>query len=329
MTTCKLALGIALGCVLSAAGVASTRAADASPDEGTPTMTVAGACPSQAAIWADIRAIVPASDVGKVTAAKIDVSDAGTTYHVRIVGDAGERQRTFRDVERDCDHRARFAAVFIVVTLLPPDVLLESPPEPPAAPPVLAVPAQPVAVVPAAPLPGVPRRRPFRIELSGLVDAAPPVAGAGRSTTAGGEVRGFWGANRFAAAVGVGFEPRASFDFGAVGVDELRVPFDVGVALVGARARLAFVGQIGLAGALVRISGTDTANPQTGTRLDLGGRLAFALRFGAPSAAVNPVVGIHALLFPKPYEATTTPTGDIGKLPALWLGLTAGVSFAP
>ncbi len=328
MTSRTPALVIGLGCVL--AGTTTTALAQQPPSgDVARAMTVSGECPSETAIRTDIEAIVPASDLEKVTAANIDVADLGTTYHVRIAGDGGERQRTFRDVDHDCDHRARFAAIFIVVTLLPPDVLLESLPEPPPAPPASPLPPTPVTAVVAATVPSVPRSRRLRIELSALLDAAPTMGGAGQSTTLGGEVRAFWEGKRLAAMAALGLEPRASFDFDGLGVDELRVPFDLGLALIHSWNRLAFVGAIGAAGAVVRISGTNTASPQSGTRLDLGGRLAVGMRFGSSSSVVAPVIGIHALIFPKPYEAMATPQGNIGQLPALWLGLTAGVSFAP
>lgn len=145
----------------------------------------------------------------------------------------------------------------------------------------------------------------------------------------GAEVRAFWGANRFAATTAVGIQPRAGFDFSGVAVDELRAPFDLDVALVNAWNRFALLTQAGVAGALVRISGSNTASPQSGTRVDLGGRLAVSVRFGSSSSRLSPVAGLHAVFFPNPYVATATPQGDIGKLPALWLGFTAGLSFAP
>src|SRR5262249_59734375 len=106
---------------------------------------VTGDCPLPTAIWTDLRAMVPASDLGKFSAARIDVADLGTTYRVRIARDEGEKQRIFRDADHDCDRRAHFAAVFIVVTFLLPDVLQEPPAETPPVPPVLPAPAPPVA----------------------------------------------------------------------------------------------------------------------------------------------------------------------------------------
>jgi hypothetical protein len=292
-------------------------------------MAVSGDCPSAGAIWSDVKAIVPTHDLGRVTAAPIEVSDLGATYHIRIVSDDGERQRTFRDPEHDCDHRARFAAVFIVVTLLPPDVLLEAPPAvapTPNTPPTAALPPVIVAV---PPTPSVPARKRLRIEAAALLDAAPAVGAGAEATTFGGELRLFFGAKRLAVMAGMGFQPRASFTFGAIGVDELRIPFDLGAAFVRAWSHLSLVAEAGLAGAVVRISGSNTASPDSGTRIDLGGRIAVAARFGSSSSALVPVLGIHALVFPKPYEATATPEGNIGQLPAFWLGLTAGISFAP
>jgi hypothetical protein len=329
MISRRLILGVGLGFLLAGSRPASAQP-EAVPAPDTPaTLTVSGACPSPQTIWADVKAIVPASDLGRVTTARVEVSDLGTTYHVRIVAEDGERQRTFRDAEHDCDHRARFAAVFIVVTLLPPDVLLEAPPAVAPTPPVHATTALPATIVVVAPVRTTQPPSRFRVDLAALFDGAPGGSGAGQSTTFGGELRTYWGARRLTAVAAVGLEPRASFSFGGIGVDELRVPFDLGAAFVRRGDRLAVVAELGLAGAVLRISGDNTASTQSGTRLDLGGRIGVAVRFGSPESGVVPIVGVHALVFPKPYEATVMPEGNVGQLPALWLGATAGVSFAP
>ena len=331
MTSRGLAPSVGLGCLL--AGIIAVPAgAQLSPsvDAPLPAIRVIGDCPTSAAIWTDVRAMVLASDLGTFRAGAIDVADLGTTYRVRIARDEGEKQRTFRDTDHDCDRRAHFAAVFIVVTFLLPDVLQEAPPEiPPASPVPPAIPPATTAVVVPPPVASTPALRRLHLDLAALLDAAPARGGTGASTSFGAGVRAFWGANRFAATIGVGIQPRASFDFGAVRVDELRAPFDLGVALVNAWNRFALLTQGGgVAGALVRISGSNTANPQSGTRLDLGGRLAVAVRFGSSSSRLSPVAGLHAVFFPSPYVATATPQGDIGKLPVLWLGLTAGYNSA-
>jgi hypothetical protein len=303
---------------------------DAAPGTERPaTLSVEGTCPDGDAIWTDVRTIVPAGDLSHVTTAKIDVTDLGESYRVRIVGQEGERLRVYRDLGRDCDHRARFAAVFIVLTLLPPDILLDIRPDASPPPPPPPITPKPAAAVRPPPLPAPPPSKRLRLDVSVMVDVAPPISGGPSAAALGGELRFSWGARAVAPTLGAGLEPRTSFQVGGLGVDEFRAPFDVGASLVKALDRMTLTGDLGLAGVLFRVSGTDTFDPQSGTRLDLGARLAVALRIGRPSATVAPVVGVHALLLPKPYELTHTPQGALGRLPALWIGATAGISFSP
>ena len=67
--------------------------------------------------------------------AAVDVADAGDTYRVRLTVSNTQRVRVYRDVARDCEQRARFAAVFVVLTLMPPELLIETPKLPAAEPP--------------------------------------------------------------------------------------------------------------------------------------------------------------------------------------------------
>jgi hypothetical protein len=282
------------------------------------TLTARGVCPAVETIWADVKAIVPASDLPRVTSTAIEVTDLGVSYRVRILVVGGERLRVFMDLERDCDHRARFAAVFIVLTLIPPDVLLDARPEAPPPPPPATAPPRPLLRSP----------RFLRLDLSALLDWAPPVGATTQTAAIGGELRTSWGARPVVFVAGVGLEPRATFRFGSVEVDQLRAPIDVGAAIVSVRSRATFIGEASLAGAVLRISGANTSEPQSGTRLDLGARVAVAVRIGRPSAALAPILGVHALFFPKPYEVTAIPQGTLGRLPGFWIGATAGLSFS-
>ena len=328
MISSRLTLAVGAGLLLAGARVGSAEA-QSGLETGPPTgITVTGDCPSSEEIWTDVRSIVSSTDLARISDARIEVSDLGSTYRVRIFVEGGDRQRTFRDLAHSCDHRARFAAVFIVVTLLPPDALLGTPPDLPPEPPteIVAPPSAPAIAVAPTPAPPPPKR--LRIAISAILDEAASSGGA-EAMAPGGEVRGYWGARHLTAMASAGVQPRASFDFGGIDIDELRAPFDVGVALVHPWRRFALLGELSLAGALVRISGTNTASPQSGTRVDLGGRIGLGVRIGPPSSLIVPIVGVHALVFPKPYEATASPQGDIGQLPAVWIGLTAGLSLAP
>src|SRR5579863_2068539 len=101
----------------------------AAPGEPPVDISVGGSCPNAEAISAAIASIVPAKDLDRFAAsAKAEVADLGDTYRVSVTakGQGISRLRVYRDLAHDCDHRARFAAVFIVLTLMPPDVLLDA-----------------------------------------------------------------------------------------------------------------------------------------------------------------------------------------------------------
>ena len=96
-------------------------------------ITVNGTCPNAEAIWAAVASIVPAKDLDRfAAAARVEISDLGDSYRVSVNAKGIDRLRVYRDLAHDCDHRARFAAVFVVLTLMPPDVLLDALPAQPA-----------------------------------------------------------------------------------------------------------------------------------------------------------------------------------------------------
>lgn len=88
-----------------------------------------GACPPPEEVRAAIfqltsaerrRALPPLS--------RVLVSDEGSTYRVSVTGEGTTAQKTYSDAARDCARRTRFAAVFAILTLMPPE--LEPEPEP-------------------------------------------------------------------------------------------------------------------------------------------------------------------------------------------------------
>src|SRR5579871_6666226 len=116
------------------AALAAPPAAPAPPsDRAEPpaSLAVNGVCPNPEALWAAISSLVPGKELDRLGAAKVEVSDLGDTYRVAVSAKGIDRLRVYRDLGHDCDHRARFAAVFIVLTLMPPDVLIEKAPPPP------------------------------------------------------------------------------------------------------------------------------------------------------------------------------------------------------
>ena len=307
----------------------------ATPIEPPVAITIGGACPNAQAIRAAIASIVTAKDLDRfASSAKVEVSDLGDTYRVSVSGKGQgqgiSRLRVYRDLAHDCDHRARFAAVFIVLTLMPPDVLLDAlpPPSPPPTtpPPTPAplAPTRPTVVV--TPPPAATRR--VRLELSFLADFAPR-SGSPLAMALGGELRIAPGPKHLGPVGAVGIAA-GSIDFGSVSAAELRIPFDLGLRLpLLTRAALDLVADVGVAGAVFRDSAKNTAAPQSGTRLDLGARAGLVVHAGRLSERLLGSAGLHLEVFPRPYDVTLTPQGTVGQTPAFWVGGTLGLAVQP
>ena len=127
-------------------------------------------------------------------------------------------------------------------------------------------------------------------------------------------------------AAGVGVEPRASFAKNGLLGREARIPLDLGLRASFPLESFELDGEAALAAAIFQAEGLNTLMPQQGTRLDLGARVGLTARLGRPSSRAVPFVGLHALVFPRPYEIATTPQGTLGSTPALWFGATLGLS---
>ena len=89
-------------------------------------------------------------------------------------------------------------------------------------------------------------------------------------------------ADRLAVMAAAGFEAIAPpLDFGGLTVSAYRLPFDVGLRLpIVTRPSGDLVVELGMSAALFHARGTNSADPQAGTRLDLGGRAGFAVHLG-------------------------------------------------
>ncbi len=317
-------------CVVLAAGAVPGVTAFAAPLDAAgerpasaPEISSSGSCPSAEAIWSAMSSLVPAGALESLPrAAAVDVADAGETYRVRLtVGDT-QRVRVYRDVARDCAQRARFAAVFVVLTLLPPELLADTPrlaaPEP-------MLTAEPPPPPPRAIAVEAPRRR-LRLELTALDDTAPAMLSAPEMNSPGAEVRVALGAGRLAALFAIGVQPRTDFAVGALRAREQRIPIDAGVRWRQVQRWVEVDGELGLVAALFRAQGLSPVVAKEATRLDLGMRAGVTLRVGARDARIAPIAGIHATYFPRPYDLAIMPAGVVGRTPTLRLGATAGIA---
>jgi hypothetical protein len=311
----------------TAAGPTSEAAGDTARPRGAPEISATGACPAADKIWTAMATLVPSGALDALPhSAAIDVSDLGDTYRVRLATNGVERVRVYRDLARDCAQRARFAAVFVVLTLMPPELLIDSPPKLPPPEP-MAAPAPPLIAAPPPPVeaPPPPSRR-LRLELTALGDAAPAVLSSPEMATAGGELRVAIGGGPLVALVAVGLQPGTDFTAGTVRAREQRIPLDAGARLHHARSWIDVGGEASLVAAIFRAEGLSPVVARQATRIDLGLRAGVTLRVGPRNARVAPIAGVHGLYFPRPYDLATIPGGVAGRTPTFRIGATAGLA---
>jgi hypothetical protein len=86
----------------------------------------------------------------------------------------------------------------------------------------------------------------------------------------------------------------------------------------------------GLVLGALRVAGHDLFADATSWRLETGGRIGLdaLLHVGRGPFPLAPVLGIEATYLPYTYHVTVVPGGSLAEIPRLWLGVTAGASWA-
>lgn len=230
----------------------------------------------------------------------LEVADLGRRYRVSIAGES----REYGDESRDCQERARAAAVFAAITLEPPEIETRAP--------------EPTKVTV-----GPPR---FRLLVGALLEAAP--RSAGDVFGFGGEARAALTGRLWGAEIGVGAVSPADIRWGEARARILRLPTDWSLRATLYRSSWAELwATAGLALTFLNLEGDgrNVATRSGGTRLDVGMRGALSLRLW-PSAVVAPFVAIHASISPSPYVVVVDPGGEVGTTPSTWVGGTLGMS---
>jgi hypothetical protein len=279
-------------------------AAGAAP---TAPVTVIGQCPSAQALTAALGAALGGE--AKIAVAEIPrVSDEGDRFSVVALG----QSRQFADPTRDCDERARAAAVFIALVLNPP--IVPRAPEP-AAPQV-------AATAPPPPAPAAPGW--FDVGAAARVDGGPA---SETSTALGFEVRASAGRRWLGVAATAAILAPTETMLSSVRIRQQRFP--LGVALTARHAlspRFLLAGAAGAALVPLTLRGDTLTGGSTETRLDAGIRLAAELRIRA-TPRLTPFLDLHAEIFPRAYQLDVDPLGTIGSTGRFWAGASVGLSF--
>jgi hypothetical protein len=144
----------------------------------------------------------------------------------------------------------------------------------------------------------------------------------------GGQVRGALGRGAVGVAATAGVLAPTDDTYGSVGVRQQRFPLSLMLTLGHELPHgLGFAADLGLAVVPFTLEGEGLSSVAPATRIDLGARLAVALRLPALAGRLAPVVGLHAEFFPRPYQFSVDPLGEIGSSSGLWLGVSLGLSY--
>jgi hypothetical protein len=302
-------------------------------------------CPSREATSVAVRALLKPSHVDTAgIETQFEVQDFGDRYAVTVKG----RRRDYHDEPRDCAKRAHVAAVFIALTLAPPDIPLPEQPEP-APPPRATAPSAasssasqsstsspapaptspPTARVPTATTTATATattRTPpasawsIQVELGALATAAP--RSEAWQTALGAELRWSVLRDQWGLTLGAAVTTSSTLELEGVPVRESRIPFDLAIRRNLRAMNLQGSLELGLAAALTRLRQEDLAGAEAETRLELGARAAGRLALGSQLA---PYLSVFTEFFPFPHELAAEPRGSIGHTSSVWLGASLGL----
>ena len=317
----KLVTGLGL-----ALGAANARASDGRQAiEQRIQMQSGNVCPTAAAVAAETWALTPAHQRAVLDELRdVQIEDRGASYRIIVTTVKGTKERIYQGPERDCEKRARFVAVFVVLTLMPPEGQLPD-----------ATVAEPTSPAPRPPSPEISNPKPepnlvaerlFRLEVAATAEQGIKLDGANGVGYFGGSLRALVGRGVLVPALGVSYATLGHFDAGGVQGDLARA-----AAHAGLRARVrASVWELGaeVDGVIVasRATATNLLHPTSDSGIDLG--VEAALLVAVPTKIfVEPFLATAVRWIPVPHELTAIPRGEVGVLPHLWIGASVGVAL--
>jgi hypothetical protein len=306
-------------------------AADARASEGWQAieqrvrMQSGNLCPTAATVAAETWALTPAHQRAVLDELReVQIEDLGATYRVVVTTEKGTKERIYQGRERDCAKRARFVAVFVVLTLMPPEG--QSPDATIAETPLPATPPPSPETSKSDLVPNLVAQRLFRLEVAAISEQGIKLDGTNGVGYFGGSLRALVGRGGLVPALGVSYAALGHFDAGGVQGDLARA-----AAHAGLRARVrASAWELGAeADAVIvtsRATATNLMHPTSDSGIELG--LAAALLVAFPTKIrVEPFLSTAVRWIPVPHGLTAIPRGEVGVLPHLWIGASAGVAL--
>jgi hypothetical protein len=285
-----------------------------------PVVAATGSCPDGSAVQTLLAGLLPPAPPA-TPAAAASVSDLGDSYVVAM----GDRVKTYADVTRDCAERARVAAAFISLAIVPNAPPLPAP-EDMTPPP--SKPAQPSLSKPDAPT--SPPRLWGRIDARGTYVDAPAsgvlAPGIALGVAAG---RGRIGAHASCEWI-AGASMSIPGEAGAIVIERFPCALGPLLKILPATAPLEVNASAGAVVGALRTMGTGFSSSYDSVRLEVGARVSIdaTLHFGQRPGDLAPVIGLDATYDPIAYDLIVLPSGVVGHTPNFWAGASAGVSWS-
>lgn len=286
-----------------------------------PAVTTAiGTCPSAEQTDAQVVSLIPDERRSVLEGIHIEIEDLGPSYRVSVLVGDDRTERTYSDPRRDCDQRARFAAVFAALTLMPPQLgeRERHPVEPPPAANPRPLPPRPHPA-PVRPL--------VRVELGASVDGAAPLHGDARATLPGAELRGVLGRGKWGAGLSLGFLARSHFVVDGLEGDLERIPCLAFVRFRHDIDAFAIAVDLGAGATIVRVHSRGLLENRVQIRPEADARMGAQIAWTV-AGGLAPFVAARATWVPAAYPLAVAPRREVGSLPHLWLGGMLGLSLA-
>ncbi|MGC4063303.1 MAG: hypothetical protein QM784_01345 [Polyangiaceae bacterium] len=278
------------------------------------------ACPSAAEVEREtLRLTPPHRHQLYADAIRVELRDFGESYLLRIFDPNLRTEKTYVDPSRDCTRRARFAAVFVVLTLMPPEVAME-PDEATLTKVPEAAPKQPPEQLSPKPAPTsrsmakVARRR-ASLEAAAVLGWAPPIFDGPSILAPGILLRGTAYLGALGTYVAATYHPTTPFELQGISLHTRRRTVALGVSLNREVSHFTITGDVGAVLRDQRLRATDLVARETHSAtefgLRIGGQLAFSL------GHVGWVTGVFLDGFPSPAALAVAPRGHLGTTEAL------------
>lgn len=314
-------MSVAVVLALAVAAAVSTGA----EQDGAPPPGAAASCPEPEAVRSALRKLATQDDPDGLVIATADaglaIEDLGDRMRVRV----GGRTRTYADATRDCERRARLAAVFAALVLTPGGADDAGEDEPAPAPPPPTPPAPAPVVVVAAP--AAPRRGASEV----LLEAAPAVAIAphrGVALVSPAVIVGFGlagGPWRLSLTAGAPLSP-ATYSIGTTAIGVSRYPLWIGGARVLELGRLRAAVELALMASVLRVERTGPPPVTAATRAEGGAHVGADLAL--PIGRVSVYLAVASDWITRTYPITLDPEGEVDRTPWLWFWGEAGLRFS-